>query len=375
LRAFNQVKQLAATHEIILCALNTDRNADKQMAFKALQPYCRSVNFIDLPIIGIVINLIKAWFTGKPMQLGYFYNARAQRKIDKLIDEYKPDVIYGQLLRVAEYIRFQQVIKAIDYQDVFSMGMKRRFEIAGFLKKPFFYAEYQRLARYENAIFNDFDIKTIISEPDRQHIDHPKRNEILIVPNGVDHHYFKPMAADKKFDLVFTGNMAYPPNVNAAQFLAKEIMPFVWEKLPQAKLLLAGATPDKAVRELANDRITVSGWLDDIRVAYAGSRVFIAPMRIGTGLQNKLLEAMSMKIPCVTTFLANNALNGQADMDLLVGETARELADAVIELLSNESKAGEIAESGFRFVNDHYDWKAATKTLLNAISTSVKASV
>jgi sugar transferase (PEP-CTERM/EpsH1 system associated) len=374
LRAFNQVKQLAATHEIILCALNTDRKADKQMAFKALQPYCRSVNFIDLPMIGIVINLIKAWFTGKPMQLGYFYNARVQRKIDKLIDEYQPDVIYGQLLRVAEYIRFQSVVKAIDYQDVFSMGMKRRYEIAGFFKKPFFYAEYQRLKRYENAIFADFDIKTIISEPDRQHIDHPKRNEILIVPNGVDHEYFKPMTTEKKYDLVFTGNMAYAPNVNAAQFLANEIMPLVWEKLPQATLLLAGATPDKAVRGLASDRITVSGWLDDIRVAYAGSRVFIAPMRIGTGLQNKLLEAMSMKIPCVTTLLANNALNGKAGIDLLVGETTRELADAVTELLTNAAKADEIGASGFRFVNDYYDWKAATKTLLQAISSLTNAS-
>lgn len=375
LRAFNQVKQLAAKHEIILCALNSDRKADKQLAFKALQPYCRSVNFIDLPFAGIAINLIKAWFTGKPMQSGFFYNTGAQRKIDKLINEYKPELLYGQLLRVAEYIRFQKQPKAIDYQDVFSMGIKRRYEIAGIFAKPFFLAEYQRLKRYEREIFDDFDIKTIISEPDRQQIDHPRRDEILIVPNGVDHDYFKPMEAVKNFDLVFTGNMAYPPNVNAAQFLAKEIMPLVWQKLPDTKLLLAGATPDKSVRDLANDHITISGWLNDIRVAYAGSRVFIAPMRIGTGLQNKLLEAMSMKIPCVTTFLANNALNGKPDQDLLVGETAGELANAVIELLTNETKASEIAESGYQFVNIHYDWKAATEMLITAISTSIKLSL
>jgi glycosyltransferase involved in cell wall biosynthesis len=183
------------------------------------------------------------------------------------------------------------------------------------------------------------------------------------------------MEALKKFDLVFTGNMAYAPNVNAAQFLAKEIMPLVWQKLPDTRLLLAGATPDKSVRDLASDHITISGWLDDIRVAYAESRVFIAPMRIGTGLQNKLLEAMSMKIPCVTTFLANNALNGTPDRDLLVGETATELANAVIELLTNKTKASEMADSGFQFVNTHYDWKAATEKLLNAISASIRNSI
>ena len=368
LRAFNQVKQLAASHEIILCALNSDHDADKQLAFKALQPYCRSVNFIDLPPFGIGMNLIKAWFTGKPMQLGYFYNRAAQRKIDKLIAEYKPDFLYGQLLRVAEYIRFQKQPKAIDYQDVFSMGMKRRFEIAGFFTKPFFFSEYQRLKRYEREIFDDFDIKTIISEPDRQHIDHPNKEEILIVPNGVDHDFFKPMKAEKKFDVVFTGNMAYPPNVNAAQFLAKEIMPLIWKQLPETKLLLAGATPDKSVRDLANDHITVTGWMDDIRVAYAGSHVFIAPMRIGTGLQNKLLEAMSMHLPCITTSLANSALKGKHDVNLLVGDLASELAEAIVSLLSNHEKAREIAASGFQFVNNHYNWKAATENLLAAIA-------
>jgi polysaccharide biosynthesis protein PslH len=363
LRAYNQIKQLASGNEIILCALNTDPKADKQAAFKALQPYCRSVNFIDLSGIGIGVNLILAWLSGKPLQTGYFYNARAATKIHKLIKQHQPNVLYGQLLRVAEYIRHEKLPKALDYQDIFSKGMHRRFEIAPWILKPFFKMEYKRLAYYEAAVFNDFDLKTIISLPDKLLIPHPDKEKILVVPNGVDHDFFKPFDAAKKFDLVFTGNMAYPPNVNAAEYLALEILPLVWNKFPETTLLIAGATPDKRVKALQSDLIHVSGWMDDIRMAYAESKVFIAPMRIGTGLQNKLLEAMSMLLPCVTTELANSALGAVDGVELMVGNNENELAEAVILLLSEKEKANETAKKGFDFVHRNFDWKASTNLL------------
>ncbi len=275
----------------------------------------------------------------------------AQKKINALLDEYKPDIIYGQLIRVAEYIRHQKYPKAIDYQDVFSMGMRRRMEVSSFFLKPFFHMEYLRLSRYESDIFTAFDIKTIISKPDRDLIPHKKRNQILIIPNGVDHTFFKPMQADTKYHVVFTGNMAYPPNINAAEFLVKEIMPIVWQKQSNTRVFLAGATPDKRVKVLASERVTVSGWLDDIRSAYAESRIFIAPMRIGTGLQNKLLEAMAMRLPCITTPIANKALDGKHGVDLLVGKTAEELANNIMFYIKNGDETRQIAEQGFQFVN------------------------
>lgn len=368
LRAFNQVKQLSKKHEIVLCALNTYRKADKQAAFKALQPYCVSVTFVDLSWSGILLNLLKAWLNGKPLQSGYFYSQRAARKIEKLLQQHQPDLIYGQLIRVAEYIRHARQPKAIDYQDVFSMGMKRRMQVSAWLAKPFFLAEYLRLQRYEAAIFNDFDIKTIISEPDRFLIPHPKRDEILIVPNGVDQDFFKPMSAEKKYDLVFTGNMAYPPNVNAVEFLANDIMPLVWKTRPETQLLIAGATPDAKVRAAASKNIIVSGWMDDIRDAYASSKVFIAPMRIGTGLQNKLLEAMSMELPCITTSLAKKALLANDKEDILVADDAVGLAKHILNLLSNKSLANQLAINGHRLVLQHYDWEAATAGLESAMA-------
>ena len=372
LRAFNQIKQLSKNNEVILCALNTDKKADKEAAFKALQPYCSSVNFIDLGKVSILFNLAMAFVKGLPIQCGYFYNRKAHKKIHDLIERHRPDMLFGQLLRVAEYIRNEKTPKTIDYQDVFSMGMKRRSEIASFYMKPIFNMEYKRLRRYEHDIFDDFDVKTIISIPDRDLIDHPKKEKILIVPNGVDHEYYSPKECEKKYDIVFTGNMAYAPNVNAVEYLAYQIMPIVWEKLPDTKLYVAGATPDPRVKKVASDKIIISGWIDDMRDAYAQSRIFIAPMRIGTGLQNKLLEAMSMRLPCITTNLANNSLHAEEGKEILIGNNEQELAQHIITLLTNKDKADTLAQNGYDFVHRVYDWEMATKIMEDEMKLKIE---
>ena len=368
LRAFNQIKQLAKNNEVVLCALN-DKNIDEQKAFQALQPYCSSINFIKLSKPRILFGMVSAFLKGLPMQCGYFYNRKAAKKVDALIEKHQPDILYGQLVRVAEYIRHKSIPKAIDYQDVFSYGMKRRRDIASWITRPVFNMEYQRLCRYEAKVFDEFDVKTIISKPDRDLIPHPKKDEILIIPNGVDHEFFKPQQQEKRYDIVFTGNMSYAPNVNAVDYLANEILPLVWKEVPEAKMYIAGATHDPKVRKAASDRIIISGWLDDIRDAYAQSRVFIAPMRIGTGLQNKLLEAMSMGLPAITTPLANASLGAKPDEEILVGSNAEELARHIITLLTNTDKASQIAQAGFDFTNRVYDWGKTTEKLEASMSS------
>lgn len=367
LRAFHQIRELSAENEVVVCALNTDPKADKQAAFRALQPYCVSVNFIDLPFYVIVWNLFVAWISGRPMQTGYFYGAGAAKRVKKLIAHHKPQLLYGQLLRVAEYIRKEPYFKVLDYQDVFSKGIQRRIKNALFWKKPLFRTEYKRLLRYEEAIFDDFDIKTIISKPDRDLIPHPERDKIMILPNGVDHDFFKPIEKEKEYDIVFTGNMAYPPNVNAAVFLVRVIMPLVWKELPSAKVLIAGATPDKQVKLLKQENVFISGWLDDIRDGYSSAKVFIAPMRIGTGLQNKLLEAMSMKMPSVTTSLAHSALGGEPGKDLLVEESPEALAQALVRLLTDADFAETVAKNGHDFVKKQYHWGETIQRLQDEI--------
>ena len=148
-------------------------------------------------------------------------------------------------------------------------------------------------------------------------------------------------------------------------------MPVVWKTLPETKLYIAGATPDPKVKKAASDKIIVSGWLDDIRDAYAQSRVFIAPMRIGTGLQNKLLEAMSMRLPAITSPLANASLGAKPNEEILIGSNAEEVAQHIITLLTDKEKAERLAQAGFDFTNRVYDWGKATAIMENAMISAI----
>ena len=361
LRAFNHLRLLSKNNDIVLCALNNKPLHPE--ALEQIKPYCSQVKIIQISWLETISGLIWAFFTGKPFQVGYFYSFRAKRKIARLVDETAPDHIFCQLVRTAEYVRKLRTPKTLDYQDVLSTGYKRRADQSGFLSGLFFHIEHKRLLRYEKAVFDDFDGKAIISIPDRDLIPHPLRKEIEVIPNGVDFNYFQPVVHPRNYDIVFTGNMNYPPNVDAACFLVKEILPLVLRIHPGIRVLLAGAYPHSRVLGLKSEQVSVSGWVPDIRNSYACAKIFIAPMQIGTGLQNKLLEAMAMGLPCITSPLANNALGAKAGEEILIGNSPDEYASMILGLLNDDVYAGNIARKGRDFVFRNFDWQETTNRL------------
>ncbi|MCL2042332.1 MAG: glycosyltransferase [Bacteroidales bacterium] len=372
LRAYHQLRCLSKNNEIVLFALNDNRNINEAEAKRQLLPYCSSIRFCNLRKINILWNIVKAFFRGKPLQVGYFYSCRAKKALQQLIAETNPDRVFCQLVRTAEYGKNLPMPTTIDYQDTLSQGIFRREQKAFFLLKPFFKLEYKRLQRYEDKVFEWFDHKTIISKPDRDCLTHPRKEEVTIIPNGVDHQYFTPSVKEKRYDLIFNGNMSYPPNINASKLLAKKILPIVHQTLPDTTLLLSGAQPHEQVKALQSEKITVSGWVDDIRENYAMSRVFIAPMQIGTGLQNKLLEAMSMKLPCITSDLANASLGAEPGTEILTGNTPETFAQHIVRLLTDSNAAESLSEKGHQFILRTFDWEKATEILENVITAERK---
>jgi polysaccharide biosynthesis protein PslH len=355
LRAFHQIKQLSRNHEIILCALNDGVLHNE--AVKVLSKYVTAVHVIPVSQFTIVISLIQALFTGKPLQVGYFFNKSAAKKIHVLIRDCQPDHIFCQLIRVAEYVKDEPFPKTLDYQDVFSKGMERRMATASPFMRPFLRMEYRRLLKYEHDIFGKFTNKIIISEPDRDLIPHPDRDQIVVVANGVDTEFFRPVEQSREYDLVFTGNMGYPPNINAAEFLVNRILPLLTRQKPGIRLLIAGSSPNMRVLVLKSPQVEVSGWVPDMRECYAGAKIFIAPMQLGTGLQNKLLEAMAMKVPCITSPLANQALMAKDGEEILVADTPAAYADKILSLLNDPSLADRIGQNGYLFVRKNYSWE------------------
>ncbi len=365
LRMYHQIKYLSTIHDVYFLALSDTKVHDNDR--KELLKFCKEVYVFKLSKPLIFFGLLRAFFRAQPLQVGYFYSKRIANDVNKTIFRIKPDYIYGQLVRVAEYIKNSDIHKCLDLQDALSAGLKRRYNSSNIFLKPLLKLEYKRMLEYEAAMKNHFDSLTIITETDRQLLPVQIREIVNIIPNGVDFSFFdsEKINVKSKFDIVFTGNMNYPPNIKASQFLVKEIMPIVWKSSPNSKVLIAGSSPHSTVKSLMSELVEVSGWIDDIRVAYKSAKVFVAPMQIGTGLQNKLLEAMAMGLPCVTSDLANNALQAVDGEHIFVApkDSAAIFAMKIIDLLSDTSLANRISFNGNMFVKHNYDWQNAVSKL------------
>ncbi len=369
LRAYHLIKRLARNHEIYLFCLSDQKVVQENIDH--LKGFCSHLEVYTIPTWRIFSSLFRAAFRRMPFQVAYFYHRSAHKRINQAIASFKSDHVLCQLVRTSEYIRERfDLNRTLDFMDTLSKGMERREETAPFYLKPLFREETKRLIAYENLMFDLFDARVIISAQDRDFIYHPERDTFKIIPNGVDTDFFHPQQQEKKFDLLFTGNMNYPPNIDSVLFLANRILPLVRKVLPNTSLLISGVDPAQRIRDLGetDDHITVTGWVKDIRDSYATARLFVAPMQIGTGLQNKLLEAMSMRVPCITSPLANNAVGAIPDESILIGHEPEEYAAHIVNMLSNKAARNVLAENGYAFVHTEFDWdKAASK--LNTVIT------
>lgn len=362
LRAYHQIKYLAKTHQVILIALND--SIENKEAVDHLKQFCYEVHVFKLPKISIVFNLLKSFFTKLPFQVAYFYNASVHKKIDAIIENEQPDRIFTQLIRTSEYVKEQyQIIKTIDYMDAFSKGIERRMQKENWFMNILLNVELQRLLKYENKIFDFFEHHCIISEQDRDFIPHIQNQKIEVIKNGVDFDFYVPKNSIKKFDILFSGHLNYPPNIVSVQFLVNDVFPLLKQKNASISILIAGAEPSEEIIKLKKDGVEIIGWVDDIRTCYYESKLFVAPMKISIGLQNKLLQALSMKIPCITTPLANNALGAKNNDEIILAESAEQFSESILTILQNQDKYNQLAENGYHFVKANYAWNTMNLAL------------
>jgi glycosyltransferase involved in cell wall biosynthesis len=190
-------------------------------------------------------------------------------------------------------------------------------------------------------------------------------DHIVVVPNGVDLTYFQPGAVERQAaDIVFSGRMSYHANVSAAVFFARQVMPLIWERLPQATFTIAGYDPVPEVRLLANNpRIIVTGTVDDVRPYIQSATVAVAPMPYGTGIQNKILEAMACRTAVVTSPQPLAALQAVAGEDVLVASSAAEFAQQTLSLLEDADLRQRIAAAGRRYVEQRHNWSSIVDQL------------
>jgi polysaccharide biosynthesis protein PslH len=226
-------------------------------------------------------------------------------------------------------------------------------EKPGMVRKTWMFWRYERwtMARAaENVYVSEVDAATY-----RRFF--PGR-PACVVPNGVDTRLFAPLdvPADPA-TLVFEGNLMFGPNVDAARRLALEILPAVRQSVPDARVVLVGRDPAPEVRALASDRVCVTGTVDDVRPYLARGTVFACPMRTGSGIKNKILQAWSMARPVVATSASLGGLSARNGVNLLIRDDNEGFANAVIQLIKDSEHAARLGAAGRRTIEAEYAWE------------------
>ncbi|MHB8104774.1 MAG: glycosyltransferase family 4 protein, partial [Dehalococcoidales bacterium] len=210
-----------------------------------------------------------------------------------------------------------------------------------------------------------FPVTTVVSPMDKKFLNKlNKKADVRVIPNGVDINYFsaRDVIEEDYPSILFFGTMDFSPNVDAALYIYHEILPLIRVKIPNVKFYIAGADPSPEIKKLAKDNnIIVTGFIEDIRFELQRANVVLVPMRKGSGIKNKILEAMAMETPIVTNSIGAEALSEEAKNCLLIGDTADAIADHVVNLLINPERGLNLAKRGRTVVMRQYTWDGVAK--------------
>jgi len=349
LRIYHQLRLLSDDNEICLICLSD--GPVEPTALSVIEDITATCHVFTISAWSRKWSAARALVTGTSLQNAHYYNRSVHTSVKQVLADFAPDHVYCQLTRMAPYLQGLPYSKTLDYMDAFGVGMERRAKVTSGLQSVLYQIEARRCKKYESEVYQQFDHHTIISEQDRQHIGDGNL-DITVNPNGIDTSYFAPIDKVKDHEIGFVGNMGYPPNIDAAEYLINTL-----QLGRKHTVLIAGARPDKRVKLLANANVTITGWVDDVRQEYARCKIFVAPLWSGTGQQNKILEAMAMGIPCVTTSAVNNAIKAEDGKEVLIADSAHGFDQAIQRLLTDDGLYNDLRENSIRLVKEHYSWR------------------
>jgi len=359
IRNFHLLKHLAKNHEVTLIYASFSPE-DLQHA-EMLNKFCSSVKTVRLSSIVGKLKCCLSLLGRQPLTNAYFYS----RRLQELIDQEACDLIVVDCSSMAQYVMGSRKPKIIDFVDVDSDKWKRYAKMTSFPQSYIYKREYQRLQKFEAKLVQEFDASIVVAEQEKAFLQESPR--VFVVRNGIDLEYFAPRECSNQHTLIFTGAMNYFPNIDGVLFFCEEVFPLIKREVPEVKFIVGGMDPDPRIKKLESAEITVTGLVPDMREYMAKAAVCVVPLRIAKGIQNKVLEAMAMNVPVVSTSHANRGINARNRVEIMEADEPKDFAQAVVELLRSEDLRRTMAENARWFVEEHYSWDHNLRAMDEAI--------
>jgi sugar transferase (PEP-CTERM/EpsH1 system associated) len=371
LRVFNFIKHLGTKHNIFLLSFIESKNELKEVT--ELKKYCKFIKIIYLPKWRSYLNCFFGFFLLRPFQVSYYQYSLMNVAASEIIRDNNIDVAYVHLIRMAPYVnKITSCIKLLDMTDAISLSLKRSLKYRKHVFFLFYLVEMLKVKKYEREIVKFFDCNIVISQADKEAL-YPTTAKIDIVKNGVDTSEFS--ICENNYNIrkiVFLGNMHSFANKDAVIYFCSEILPLIKKDIENVEFNIIGINIPPAIQILSKSKnINVVGKVSNLNKYMADAVCFVCPIRSGAGLQNKILEAMAMGLPVVTSKIGFEGLGAEENEDLLVADNANDFADKIKFIINSQETRKKLSNNARNFVLKNYSWDTEISHLEKIIKESI----
>ncbi|MEJ6002471.1 TIGR03087 family PEP-CTERM/XrtA system glycosyltransferase [Paucibacter soli] len=370
IRPFNMIRHLTAQgHRVTVCSLS--RSDAETAEGQGLEKHCQAFELARVHNPVQALRMVARLPLLTPSSMGFFYSRDLQRRVDHLLATQQWDLIFVHCSSVAQYVEdVKGIPKILDFGD---MDSQKWLEYAHY--KPFplslgYTLEGHKMLRAEKALARKFDLCTATTRAEWETLNSYGTGAASDwFPNGVDAEAFSPKpdgegAAYDPDTISFIGRMDYYPNQECMARFCAETWPLIKAQRPQMKLTIVGADPSPAMRKLGEiDGVTVTGSVPQVQPYVRKSALMVAPLAIARGTQNKILEAMAMGVPVVTSTIAAGGVDAVAGEHLLVADSAQDCAAAVLRICADPAERARLAEAGRARMLSHHAWPRSMERL------------
>lgn len=380
IRSYGFVTHLARQHEVMTLALCAGKR-EVEDAEEARRAGISIMVVRDSRIVQLLRSLL-AWGTRQPLQVAFAASSALRQAIQNILAAGGFDILHIESVRalgsLPDELSLPTVWDAVDcISRLYELGARAG---ATLMMRAIGAREAERIRRFEGRQLDRFSQVLVTSERERQDLLSVAREygctrtaPLHVLPHGVDRDYFRPYHGPRQPDLlIFSGKMSFHANIAGAIYLIKQILPRIWSQRPTVRLLIAGAYPSCELWRLACDpRITLTGYVADLRPYIARALVAVCPLPYAVGIQNKALEAMALGTPLVASSCVASGLSAVVGRDLLVADEPADFANAVLRLLEERALREQLAHQGLTYINTYHDWDHIIQKLTTIYRTAI----
>ncbi len=365
---FKLIQALSQRHQLHLLCFT--RSREEQGYIPTLDPYCVSIDSmvnertkapekIEWQLAARTRNLLSP----QPYRVSNFGSARMKGKIVETLNQICFDIVQVEFISMGQYVHLLDHSRTLlDEHDFNSIPYYNRFRNESHpLKKTYFYIQWLKMRRFEPRTCKRFSRILVRSDYDKKALlELNPQLKVHVIPHGCEIGPITDRGQPKSDKvLLFVGAMWRPENVEMVQYFYQHIFPVVRQEIPDVLFQIVGSSPQESIQRIADQdaNVEVTGAVDDLTPYYADSTVCVAPVLVGGGMIIKVLDALAMGKPVVTTSLGNRGIGAISGRELLVADTPEEFSRLTLELLHDPTRRRELGQNARRFAQSRYSWE------------------